>query len=171
MRTIKQPTGRRLAVVGDPICLFVLAKPIFEQLEQEGYYLHRMPLAEYMLYLWQQDSKNSSKLLDACREEMRQLSEALGDWSPFADDFKYLTPGDQQMGRFVGGNGSYRLAKIRQESQKVDGILSAAAQYENTELILTMNEQLIGLPLYHMELGNRWENSDWERLRSFLYYL
>lgn len=161
-----------LSVVGDPVCMYSIAAPILNQLEREGYRLRRMPLAEYMLFLWKQccKGKKQKQMLQQCQECLLQISKILGPCSPYHEALMTEVCSDEQMKRFAGGNGTYRFMKILQEKDAASGILSIAPQYENTELILGMQPQFQNMPLYHLEIGNRWENSDWMRLHSFLYY-
>ena len=170
--TMQNDTTPYLAAVGDPICLFGIASPILQRLEQDGYQLHRMPVTEYLLYLWKKtvDPKKTEQILQQCQDTLLKFSRALGSRSPFSDTLFAKADANGPMGRFAGGNGSYRFEKLLQEKGRASGVLSIAPQYENTEIILGMQTQLADIPIYHMEIGNRWENSDWERLRSFLYY-
>ena len=132
-----------------------------------------MPISEYLLYLWKftAETEKERVILHSCEALLCQISKALGKYSPFSEQLLQAEITNAQMSRFAGGNGTYRFMKLQQEAKQSKGILSIASQYENTEMILSMMPELKHIPIHHMDVGNRWENSDWERLYAFLYYV
>ena len=167
-------SGRRLAAVGTPMCLTSLNEGVLETLEGEGNQVLRAPLAESLWFLWQDYGKeNAGAPLEKLAGKMAGLAEALGPRSPFTLPAETLfQDADRELPGFAGANGRYRYAKALAMGRNCDAVLTAAPRYENTAMVLDMRNlsKACPAPLYPMALDGDWDESAWERLRSFLYY-
>lgn len=167
--------GSVLAAVGTPMSLTSLDNGILNTLEQEGYTVLRAPLAEYLLFFWNDRTKDNAlrKQLAQIQLRMKELSAILGAASPFAEDFGSLvTEADRSLPVFAGGNGRYRWAKAAEMSNRCSAVLILAPRYENTATVMDMRgiSEICRSPVYQIALDGDWDESAWSRLRSFLYY-
>lgn len=167
--------GRRLAAVGTPMCLTSLNDGVLNVLEQEGNTVARAPLAEYMWFLWNDNSKGrkSMALLFSLRKQMSLVSEALNMRSAFSTDLDALIRlADDVLPNYAGGNGRYRYAKAVQMGDSSNAVLTLAPRYENTAMVLDMRSihKSCPVPLFQISLDGDWDEAAWTRLRSFLYY-
>ena len=54
---------------------------------------------------------------------------------------------------------------------RVNGIITAASMYENTDIVLKLLEDPAGAPVLRLSFDGTLDQSVEEKLRSFLYYL
>lgn len=168
-------TGRKIAVVGTPLCQTVLDDGVWGTLEDEGETILRAPLAEALCFLWRDsDGKGSAKAwLDEIEANLREIGRLLGARSAFAPDMDALRQtADAALGDFAGANGRYRYAKAVQMSETVNAVLTAAPRYENAAMILDMRglREACKAPLLELSFDHDWDETAWARVRSFLYY-
>ena len=158
----------------------------------EGFLPVRMPLAEYLWFLWNDDLSSErlarerdegpclaaeelegrQELLDDLARTMRRAGEGLGEASPFSPDPSSLVASaDEGLGRFAGGGGRYRLAKAVELGRRCAGVLTLSSMYENTDTILRLLRDRAGAPTLSLSFDGSPGQGAEERLRSFLYYL
>ena len=167
--------GRKIAVIGTPLCQTVLDDGVWRTLEDEGETILRAPLAEALCFLWRDsDEKGTAKAwLDEIEANLCKIGRLLGARSPFAPDMDALRrTANAALGRFAGANGRYRYAKAVQMSANVSAVLTAAPRYENAAMILDMRglREACQAPLLELSFDHDWDETAWARLRSFLYY-
>ena len=259
--------ARTLAVVGEwpCVCGDELTGGLWERLEREGFRLLRMPLAEYLLFLWRdaadEDARERSRkqffldqvspkavldmpsldscdcaargscdascgasgvgeratsgvgehaafeevsretsesaallsasapapipakpaeppyeeklaVLDAYERQLREVHRLLGSASPYSEGIDALREAaEKALGSYRGANGRYRAAKERLMAPRVNGIITAASMYENTDIVLKLLEDPVGAPVLRLSFDGTLDQSVEEKLRSFLYYL
>ena len=187
-------TAKTLGVVGEweLVAADALTDGLLARIEREGVRLARMPLAEYLWFLWNDDlasERLSSErqeggalapselerreaLLARLAERMRTLAVRLQERSPFSDDLVGLVASaDEGIGRFAGAGGRYRLAKARELGRRCDGVVTVSSMYENTDTILQLLRDREGAPVLSLAFDGSPGQGAEERLRSFLYYL
>ena len=259
--------ARTLAVVGEwpCVCGDELTGGLWERLEREGFRLLRMPLAEYLRFLWRdaadEDARERSRkqffldqvspkavldmpsldscdcaargscdascgasgvgeratsgvgehaafeevsretsesaallsasapapipakpaeppyeeklaVLDAYERQLREVHRLLGSASPYSEGIDALREAaEKALGSYRGANGRYRAAKERLMAPRVNGIITAASMYENTDIVLKLLEDPAGAPVLRLSFDGTLDQSVEEKLRSFLYYL
>ena len=168
-------TGKRLVAVGTPMSLTSLDNGVLDELESDGYVIRRAPLVEYLWFLWNDAVKSPDvrRLLAEVKEKMAELSQRLGDSSPFAENINQLVAeADRALPGFAGGNGRYRWAKAADAARNHSAVLALAPRYENTATVLDMRglSEACDTPVFHLALDGDWDAAAWSRLRSFLYY-
>ena len=73
---------------------------------------------------------------------MQTLGNELGAHSAFVEDAETLfLIADSALPNFSGGNGQYRYAKAVELSSRTNAVLTLAPRYENTAMILDINER------------------------------
>ena len=174
----------------------VLTGGLFGRVAAEGVRVRRMPLAEYLWFLWNDDLASErdelaredgddggmgpsptelarrQAILDRLAAKMRAVSDELGPASTFSSDPAALARvADEGMGRFAGGGGRYRWAKAVELGREVDGVVAVSSMYENTETILQLLGDHDGTPTLSLAFDGSPGQGAEERLRSFLYYL
>lgn len=167
--------GQRLAAVGTPMSLTSLDHDILDTLAQHSYHIVRMPLSEYLWFLWNDSAHHSEDdpLLNEMKQRMYELSFALGNHSGFSKNLDPLIlDADQALPRFAGGNGRYRWAKAIAMSHQSYAVLTLSPRYENTAAVLNMLNlsDACQAPVFEISLDGDWDTASWSRLRSFLYY-
>lgn len=165
--------GKRIGVIGEPLCIESLDDGILSSLQKDGYTLLRAPLTEYFYFLWK-ENENDEKKMNFLEEKMRRIGALLGSKNSFATDSSLLfEKADEVLPNFAGGNGRYRIAKAFDLAVKTDAILSLSPRYENTEMILKMRglEENCSVPLFSIALDHDWDESASSKLQSFLYYI
>ena len=160
---------RPLAVVGEPMTMFALDDGVLEALEQQGRLLLRMPLSEYLWFLWRDAGNINVASWPARMRELGRLLGARSGFSPEPEDLRIAA--DRLLPGFAGANGRYRLAKALELGRSAAGVLTMAPRYENTATVLDMTGALEGVPHFHLAMDCDWDESAWSRLNSFLYYL
>ena len=161
-----------LAAVGTPMCVTSLDEGILDKLEVEGRSIRRMPLSELMWFLWK-DNGNDEKVLNKLKDEMAEISDALGTASPFAADPDALfVTANKVLPDFAGAFGRYRYAKALQMGETAKAVLAMAPRYENTAMALQLSHitENCAAPVFDLSLDGDWDDSGWARLRSFLHY-
>ncbi len=164
---IPKRTGRVLAAVGTPLCLTSLDEGILSSLEEAGNAVRRMPLSEMLWFLWKDNGKPANRTL------LDEVSKAMGGSSVFSQNpDRLFTVAQEHLDGFAGANGRYRYAKTMEMGEHAAAVLSLAPRYENTETVLSLRGLLehCPAPLFELSLDGDWEEADWSRLRSFLYY-
>lgn len=162
----------------------------------EGVRPVRMPLAEYLWFLWNDDlaaeraeagrraDEEESRalsaeelgrrqaLLDRLALRMGESAARLGELSPFSSDLGSLVAiADERLGRFAGGGGRYRLAKAFELGKTCDGVATLSSMYENTGTILELVLGDVGVPVLPLSFDGSPGQGAEDRLRSFLYFL
>lgn len=167
--------GRTLGVVGTPMSIFSLDEGILEKLEYEAETFHRAPLSEMIWFLWKDCGSNgkAKDLLSSWRKRMMEIGETLNDRSSFAEEPEELFGvADKYLSDFSGANGRYRYAKMLLLAGRCNAMIHMAPRYENTSMVLNMRglHDNCKVPVYDLSLDGDFDESGWERLRSFLYY-
>ena len=167
--------GRTLGVVGTPMSISSLDEGILEKLEYEAETFHRAPLSEMMWFLWKDCGSNgkAKDLLTFWRKRMIGIGEVLNDRSSFAEEPEELFEvADQYLSDFSGANGRYRYAKMLLLAGRCNAMIHMSPRYENTSMVLNMRglHDNCKVPVYDLSLDGDFDESGWERLRSFLYY-
>lgn len=167
--------GRKLAAVGTPMSISSLNEGILDRLEYEGENFLRTPLSEMLWFLWKDTRKEAKAeaFLKEWRRKLMELGEALGERSSFAEDPEsLLETADQYLKDYSGANGRYRYAKALDLGSRTNAVLLMAPRYENTAMVLNMRgiHDHCPVPAYDLSLDGDFDESGWERLRSFLYY-
>ncbi|AKL96388.1 CoA-substrate-specific enzyme activase [Clostridium aceticum] len=177
---------KRIFVIGEPMVLFndFMNNFTFNHIEEEENRVIYSPLSEYMWFIWGDFlTKKLDKKSPILRQRLNRfeyyihaISECLADESPFAKDLSHLiAAADERMKYYSGGNGRYRQAKIVSSFNNIDGIITAASMYENTNIILNLlykgvDEKLLK-PVLHLTFdGNKNENDE-TKIKSFMYYI
>ena len=168
-------TGRRLGIVGTPMSITVLNEGILDEMEYRAENLVRNPLSEMMWFLWKDCSsgKKSEAFLKKWRMRLMELHEALMERSSFCHEPEELfTVADRYLPDYAGANGRYRYAKAILLGKRTDAIFQMAPRYENTAMVLNMRgiHENCPVPVYDLSLDGDFDESGWEKLRSFLYY-
>lgn len=191
--------GKTLALVGEWPCVYgdELGGGMWARLEDEGYRLARMPFSEYLWFLWC-DARDAAKptsrsgleseraplpipapkekdaWLDRYADQMRRLHLLLGPASSFcADPGELFDEALAALGSYRGANGRYRAAKERLAAQSVDGVVTAASMYENTDIVLKLfgDASTLAAPVLRLSFDGVLDQGIDERLHSFLYYV
>lgn len=167
--------NRRILAVGTPMCMTSLNEGVLDTLEHEGNTVTRAPLAESMLFLWEDTPENQKKaeFLKECAQHIVRIGHALNGRNPFALDHNALrAAADKALPAFNGANGRYRWAKTALAVPHAAAVLEVSPRYENTTMVLDMRgiSDASPLPLYEVELDGDWDETAWSRLRSFLHY-
>lgn len=163
----------------------------WEMLEDRGCILYRMPLTEYLCFMWQDarqeekraalrsgESENKEKRTDddewlqLCRSRLEKLHHILGRASSFSPDYdKLVREADEKLPRYAGGGGRYRLAKAMEFSESGKGTILVSSMYENTELMLKVKAgHGEKNPVLFLEFDGVMNQGVREKLESFLYY-
>lgn len=167
--------GRTLGVVGTPMSISSLDEGILEKLEYEAETFHRAPLSEMMWFLWKDCGSNgkAKDLLASWKKKMMEIGVALNDRSSFAEEPEELFEvADKYLSDFSGANGRYRYAKMLLLAGRCNAMIHMSPRYENTSMVLNMRglHDNCKVPVYNLSLDGDFDESGWERLRSFLYY-
>ncbi|AOY74510.1 acyl-CoA dehydratase activase [Clostridium formicaceticum] len=181
-----EKSKKRVLVIGEPMVLFndFMNNFTFNHIEDEENRIIYSPLSEYMWFIWKDFlMKNLDKKAQILRQRLSRfeyyihdISECLADESPFAKGLSDLiATADKRMKYYTGGNGRYRQAKILSGFNNIDGIITAASMYENTNTILNLLYKGVDekhlKPVLHLTFdGNKNEN-DKTKIQSFMYYI
>lgn len=155
-RAGEAPRGSIL-VAGEWQCVFgdALAGGLWDRVARAGWQVRRMPLAEYLWFLWEDALEERARalpaddpsaaacrgLLDRLAARMAQASRDLGADSPYSPDPAALrAEADALCGRFRAGNGRYRMAKACNPGAGVRGVVEVASAYENADVVLRLKE-------------------------------
>lgn len=164
------------------------------RLEASGTRVLRMPAAEYFWFLWCdarrerargggsrgrgenriRDRECGDEALAAMVRRMAAVHAALGEASAFQPDPEALaSAADGVVGSLHAANARYRAAKTRLAPQVARGVLALASMYENTDVILRLEEAAAGLehPVMHVAFDGALDASIDDRINSFVYYL
>ena len=168
-------SDKTLGIVGTPMSMTSIDEGILERLEYEGETFHRAPLSEMMWFLWKDNSNNSAmrEFLAKWEKCMNEVHVTLNSRSSFEDDFnKLFEVANKYISNYSGANGRYRYAKAVLLSEKCNAIINMSPRYENTAMVLNMRNlhDNCKVPVYDLSLDGDFDESGWERLRSFLYY-
>lgn len=136
-----ETTGRKIAVVGTPMCLAGLDNGVLDTLDAEENTVYRAPLAEYLCFLWIENEKVEG----AVQKLLPQFSGGNG---------RYRYAKAVQMGQSAD---AVLAVSPRYENTAMVLDLFGIADHA-------------GAPLYNVALDYDWDESAWSKLRSFLYY-
>ena len=166
---------KALGLVGTPMSLTSLNEGILDQLEHEGTLCRRAPLSEMLLFLWKEASGNekAAALLKEWENQLALVHDRLAGRSSFSQDLGQLQKvADQYLADYSGANGRYRYAKALEMGERSSGILMMAPRYENTAMVLNMRgvHDHCPAPVYDLSLDGDFDETGWEKLKSFLYY-
>ena len=165
----------KIGVTGTPMTQTNLNEGVLDILEQEGNTIIRAPLAEYLLFLWLENPENENKCKKYC-SQIDELNSALGEKgiiSPFAKNIQELKEiADKYLPNVNAANIRYRFAKAVELGFRCDAVFSIAPRYENAAMVMDMAglSEACQAPLNLLYIDGDWDESAWERLRSFLYY-
>jgi predicted nucleotide-binding protein (sugar kinase/HSP70/actin superfamily) len=178
--------GKRVFAIGEPFILFndFLNDFSFRDIEDKGHRVIYAPLSEYVWVMWKDFlDQNKNRETGIMQERLVEfsnyisaISECLSDESPFeTDSEKLITIADKTIGYYAGAFGRYREAKILSDLNGINGIITVASTYENTEISLNVLhkgfESPDSKPVLNLSFdGNRNEN-DQTKIESFIYYL
>jgi hypothetical protein len=177
---------KRVFAIGEPFILFndFLNHFSFRNIENKGHRVIYAPFSEYLWLLWKdfadQNKNKETHILQGRLDEFKNhiiaLSECLSDESPFETDLENLaTIADKTIGYYAGAFGRYREAKILSHLNGIDGIITVASTYENTEISLNILhkgfENSHSKPVLNLTFDGNWNENDQMKIESFIYYL
>lgn len=178
--------GKAVFAVGEPMVLYndLLNDHTFQRLEEAGHRVVRAPLGECLWTLWMdhlehdrpENGERLRRLLDHLAGLMGMVSQALGQFTPYAKDPDSLRRiADEAIGLYAGAFGRYRAARALTPPAGTDGLISVASMYENTGISLGILHKGLaeGRTIPWLDLtfdGTRNEN-DRTKTESFIYYL
>lgn len=165
---------KKVLLVGEPYILYneTLYEHLFSTSETKEVALKKMPLAEYLLFLWQRraETKAEKEQVHHLASMMEKVHLALGKHSNFCPNFYDLAPiGAQAIGSYTGANGAYRLAKHK--CADAEGLIDVASMYENTQTILNLFPWSNKIPRLSLSFEGSNDKHAKEKLASFLYYI
>lgn len=163
-------SGKKLALIGTPLCISSMNEGVAEALEGEGYEIDRMPLSEYLWFL-AADKKRNDKTLWDIRRHIEKALAATGIITQGGETL--FKAADSFVPNISAGNLRYRFAKAVEMSKRCDAVLMAAPRYENSAVVMDMRRlaDSCEAPVFNMSFDGDWDEAAWSRLRSFLYYL
>jgi predicted CoA-substrate-specific enzyme activase len=178
--------NKRVLAVGEVTVLFndFLNNFTFSKLEDQGHRVIYSPWSEVMWMLWkdlgeQNKDKNTPlfrKRLGKFKYDIAAIAAGLAEESPFARDLDSLAArANQTVGYYAGAHGRYREAKLLDDLEGIDGIITVASMYENTAIVLNVLHKGFARealkPVLNLSFdGNRNENDE-TKIESFMYYL
>ncbi len=155
----------------------------WKKLEDRGYHLYRMPLSEYLYFMWKDasseekremtDVTSNDEWLKKWEKRMAELHKILGDASAFSGNIESLMDiADERLMRYAGAGGRYRYAKAIELWERSGGTIHASSMYENTEIMLKAkcDHKSSGSILF-LEFDGVMNQGAEEKLESFLYYM
>ncbi len=173
--TVEKQVTKTISAVGTPMSLTSLDDGVIETLENKGYEILRMSLAEYMWFLLYDnaESRNEKVKLTDIWHKMQEVNKSLKNklFEEYYEDLFDIA--DKYMYKVSGGNIRYRYAKAVLMSRKTDGVLTFEPRYENASMVIDMRRlaDKTDSPVFRVSLDADWDESSWARLESFLYYL
>ena len=139
------------------------------------------PLSETLYCIWKDYAKKlNNKMLERKLSEykayIKDISLNLKESSPFDEDLEALDAiADEKLGLFNGAYGRYRIAKIFRTNGKVDGIITMASMYENTDIILGIIREKYQNELNKPVLSLAYDGSSYSNnedlIDNFIFYL
>lgn len=162
--------GKKLALVGTPLCISSMNEGVAKALCCEGYEITRMSLAEYLWFLAADKNRTDKKLA----EIHSRLAKVFESNDSFEQDGEELfKAADRFVANISAGNLRYRYAKAVLMSKRSDAVLTASPRYENSAVVMDMRRLADNCeaPVFNMSFDGDWDEAAWSRLRSFLYYL
>lgn len=171
---IEDEDCKKVLLVGDPYILYnaTLYDRVFDEVENLKLKIMKMPLSEYLLYMWQKraETKKEAEIVNDLIQKAISVHKALHSSSAFCDSFyKLKEVAEENVGSYTGGNGAYRFAKHK--LSKVDAMIDVAPMYENTQTILNLLNHSTEVPLLSLNFEGTNDISSKEKLKSFLYYV
>ncbi len=130
--TVKKQSMKTIATVGTPMSLTSLDDGVIGTLEDKGYEILRMSLAEYMWFLLHDNAESRSEktTLNDIWHKMQEVNKGLKN-KLFEERYEDLFDiADKYMYKVSGGNIRYRYAKAVLMSRKTDGVLTFEPRYE-----------------------------------------
>lgn len=164
--------GRKILVVGDPMCMTSLDEGVLEQLVEEGNVLLRTPLSESICFLMGDSPDIPSVQVQNYANRLGEIHRRLGERSAFAENWNSLNEcADASLPSLNGGNARYRWAKTVL-AKDVSAVLSLEPRYENVSMVLSMSgiQEACPVPYYEVMLDGDWDETAASQLRSFLHY-
>ncbi len=152
---------------GEPTCVFnpQVNGHLFTPLELEYRILH-LPMAEYLLFLWQDNGTSCS----GYQQEIRTIAQALGRFSPYSAAVPLLIQtADAKIGKLAGANGRYRMAKSILSAPEAVATIEVAPLYENVATLLSLATTEGGKPLLRLSVNG--EGMEKQKLDTFLHFL
>lgn len=185
MKAEKKATNATILITGEWPLVYEgsMTDHIWRKLESKGYHLKRMPLSEYLWFLWNDREQGVTKgrtetnpeiikQLECYKSQMEMFHHYLNTASSFSENLEALTEiASQTLGKFTSSNGRYRYGKKVQMENSVDGIINVASMYENTDMILKDYDNNISAPILNLTLDGVQDEGIEQKLESFLYYL
>lgn len=178
--------NKTVLAIGEPLVLYndFLNNYTFRDIEGEGYRVVYAPFSECMWHFWkdfidQNGKANRETLkakLDILKAYIAQINRSLSGWSPFeGNPEKLIVTADSTIGYYAGAFGRYRASKILGELNGIDGVITVASMYENTEISLSNLHKGSGKgqnkPALNLTFDGNTNENDEIRIKSFLYYM
>ncbi len=171
-----KPAALCIGVVGTPLTLTVLNEGVLDSLESEDKKVFRAPLSEALWFMWTEETTIRSEcheFLIWLKSLLKNMGNNTGAAFAFDPDPEALhTSADLYVKGIQGGNLRYRFAKAVSLGEHMDAVFSLAPRYENAAMVMDMRglKEAVNAPLMEINFDGDWEESAWERVRSFLYY-
>ncbi|AFS77435.1 CoA-substrate-specific enzyme activase [Gottschalkia acidurici 9a] len=181
---------KKILVIGEPMILFndFLSNYTLKDIEDQKNRVVYAPMSEYMWFVWKdflsntKDKKVKSlqktieQRLNKLKLYMSNISDMLLEETSFEKDLEELVCiADENLKKYSGGNGRYRQAKTLGNLKNIDGILTLASMYENTNTILNIIEketnQDKSKPILNLTFDGNKNKSDEMKVESFMYYI
>ncbi len=173
--TVEKQVTKTITAVGTPMSLTSLDDGVIETLENKGYEILRMSLAEYMWFLLYDNAESRSEKVELTNiwHKIQEVNKSLKNklFEEYYEDLFDIA--DKYMYKVSGGNIRYRYAKAVLMSRKTDGVLTFEPRYENASMVIDMRRlaDKTDSPVFRVSLDADWDENSWARLESFLYYL
>ncbi|WP_028307103.1 acyl-CoA dehydratase activase [Desulfitibacter alkalitolerans] len=181
----KNKSFKRIFAIGEVNVLFnhFMNNNTFKNMEEQGIQVLYAPLSEYMWFIWRDylaqanNQKESAAYneLDKFSSYIKTISDILAGSSAFEKNLENLVErADKYLNLYAGGNGRYRWSKILGDLSHVNGIITVASMYENTNTILNILSQnerkLSAIPILNMTYDGNENEIDNSKIDSFIYY-
>jgi len=116
------------------------------------------------------------KRLERFKNYISNISDVLLEETPFEENLEDLIAiSNKNLKHYSGGNGRYRQAKLLGQLKEIDGIVTTASMYENTNTILNIIQKEIPKnilkPILNLTFDGNKNKSDEMKVESFIYYI
>lgn len=157
----------------------------FSNLESEGHRVIYSPLSEALWMMWRdyidqnkddRDTLLFRKRLDGLKGDISTISGVLSDVSPFEVNLDNLVKmANRTLGYYSGANGRYRGAKVLGDLHGIDGVITVASIYENTNIVLSILHKGFkkgnAKPVLNLTFDGNINENDKTKIDSFIYFL
>jgi len=186
----RSKSKKKILAVGEPMVLFndFMNNFTFKDIENQKNRVVYAPLSEYMWFMWKDFLTNSKaekvkklkakleKRLERFKNYISNISDVLLEETPFEENLEDLIAiSNKNLKHYSGGNGRYRQAKLLGQLKEIDGIVTTASMYENTNTILNIIQKEIPKnilkPILNLTFDGNKNKSDEMKVESFIYYI